>query len=124
MNVVDSLAAENLYCSPGNKIYVHVILILIGVYKFVSGERCKQSEERNMAEENQRRLNGGGNTCTGLKIQRISASREVDPGQASPGLTRCLLGLGHRAMQCTGSGFRPDSTTYQLHDLEQEKKAL
>lgn len=23
-----------------------------------------------------------------------------------------------------GSGFCPDSTTYQLHDLEQEKKAL
>lgn len=74
MNVVDSLAAENLYSSPGNKIYIHVILILIGVYKFVSGERCKQSEERNMAEENQRRLHGGGNTCTGLKIKRISAS--------------------------------------------------
>lgn len=92
MNMVDSLVSGNLYSSPRSKIQRQVILISIRVYKLVSGERYKQSKERKMTEENQRRLHGGGDICTELKIQkRISASREVDPVQSPTGLTsRCL----------------------------------
>lgn len=80
-----------------------------------------------MAEENQKRLHGGGDVCA-LKFNRISESREVDPVQASSELTKFLLSLGHRVIQCTGarislSKFSPGSTTYQqLHGLNKRIK--
>ena len=65
------------------------------MYKLVSGERYKQSEERNMPEENQRRLHGGGDIYRELNIsKRISASREVGSVQAFTGLTGGCLALG------------------------------
>lgn len=64
--------------------------------------------KKDVAEESQRRLHGGGDICTGLKIQREfrQAERWAQCMYVPTGLTRFRLGLVHRAIECTGPGFR------------------
>lgn len=96
-------------------------------------EKDKQSEERNAAEENQRKSHAGGDICTGPNIQREFQQREERwasmSSVSSVAWTRCRLGLAQRTMECIDPGFGGlvsilGSTSYPPHDLEQGKKAL
>ena len=93
-------------------------------------EKDKQSEERNAAEENQRKSHAGGDICTGPNIQREFQQREERwASMSSVAWTRCRLGLAQRTMESIYPGLGGldsvlGSTSHPPHDLEQGKKAL